>query len=64
MALVLLGGLVTTMLLTLFLLPALFLALGVSSLRELDPFELPDEVRGGTAGSLRVASAISRTEGI
>jgi Cu/Ag efflux pump CusA len=64
MALVLLGGLVTTVLLTLFLLPALFLALGVSSLRELDPFELPDEVRGGTAGSLRVASAISRTEGI
>jgi Cu/Ag efflux pump CusA len=64
MALVLLGGLVTTALLTLFLLPALFLALGVSSLRELDPFEFPDEARGGTAGSLRVASAISRTEGI
>jgi Cu/Ag efflux pump CusA len=64
MALVVIGGLITTAALTLFLLPAMFLSLGVSSVRDLDPFAVQDVARGGTAGSLRVAPAISRTENI
>jgi len=41
MALVLLGGLVTSTLFDLFMLPALFLSLGVSSAHEPDPFHEP-----------------------
>ena len=38
MAVVMLGGLVTCTVLDLFMFPAMFLALGVSSAREPDPF--------------------------
>jgi len=55
MVLVILGGLVTTVVLATFCLPALFLSLGVSSVREADPFVVregaPDRTFGGLSGA-------------
>ena len=55
MLLVILGGLVTTLLLAMVCMPALFLSLGVSSVREADPFAVregaPDRTFGGLSGA-------------
>jgi len=57
MAMVILGGLVTSALVNLFLVPALFLSLGVSSVRELDPFAVRGITREVIFGALSGAPA-------
>ena len=62
MGMAIVGGLLTSVLLSLFLLPALYLSLGVSSVQELDLFSFADGALDGMSGG--VAEALRHGGGL